>query len=50
MKQPKEKAISLRLHIELYEKLVNKAINQSKKDKRIVHISEVIRKILEESI
>ncbi len=50
MKKPKEKAISLRLDIDLYEKLVNKAIKQSKVNKKMIHISEIIREILEKNI
>lgn len=50
MKKPKEKAISLRLSQELYQKFVEKAIRQSSKEKRIVSISEVIRQILEKVI
>jgi metal-responsive CopG/Arc/MetJ family transcriptional regulator len=46
----KEKAISLRLSQELYQKYVNKAIQQSNKEKRLIAISEIIRKTLEDNI
>ena len=50
MKKNKEKAISLRLPQELYQKLVNKTIKNSQKEGRLITISEEIRKILEEGI
>ena len=50
MKKTKEKAISLRLSVDLYEKIVNKAIEQSKSEKKMVHISEIIRKTLEDNV
>ena len=46
MKKNKEKAISLRLPQELYQKLVNKTIKNYQKEGRLITISEEIRKIL----
>ena len=45
----KDKAISLRLPTELYEVYVQKALDKSNKEKRIVNVSEIIRDILEEN-
>lgn len=50
MKHTKEKAISLRLSPELYQKFVDKAIKQSNSKKRLVNISEIIREILEKGV
>lgn len=50
MKNTKEKAISLRVKLELYQKFVDKAIKQSNEKKRLVNISEIIREILEKGI
>lgn len=50
MKKTKEKATSIRLGADLYQKLVDKAINQSNKKKRLVNVSEIIREILEKGI
>lgn len=47
MKEKKDKAISLRLSEELHQKYVEKAIERSNKEKRIVNVSEIIREVLE---
>ena len=50
MKKTKEKAISLRLSQELYQKFVNKAISKSNNEKRIINVSEIIREVLEKGV
>lgn len=46
MNSKNEKAISLRLSKELYQKCVDLAIKKSNSELRIVNISEIIREIL----
>lgn len=50
MKLQKIKALSLRLDSELYQKIVDRAIKQTNKEKRLVKASEVIREILEKGV
>lgn len=50
MNNKKEKAISLRLTEELYQKYVEMAIERSNKENRIVKVSEIIREVLEKGI
>ena len=50
MNNKKEKAISLRLTEELYQKYIDKAIERTNQEKRIVKVSEIIREVLEKGI
>ena len=47
MEKANKKLISLRLSEELYQKFVDEAISRSTKEKKIIHVSEIIRDILE---
>jgi hypothetical protein len=49
MKIKNEKAISLRLPNNLYKKFVDIALKKGKEEHRIISVSEVIRKILNEN-
>lgn len=46
----KDKHLSVRFSSELYQKYIDKAIQRSNKEKRIVKVSEIIREILEKGI
>lgn len=46
----KKKSFTMRMPFELWQHYINKAIIQSKNDKRIVTLSEVIIKTLEKNI
>lgn len=49
-KNEKDKHLSVRFSSELYQKYIEKAIERSNKENRIVKVSEIIREILEKSI
>jgi len=50
MKIKNEKAISLRLPLDLYQKYVELALAKSNKEQRIINISEIIRDVLNKNV
>ncbi len=46
----KEKHLTIRLSLDLYQKYVNKTIERCKDESKIIKLSEVIREILEKNI
>lgn len=46
----KEKSISLRITQDLYLKCLKISLKESKKEGKVVSVSEIIRKILEEKL
>lgn len=46
----KEKHLTIRLPLDLYQKYVDKTIAKSKKETRLIKLSEIIREILEKNI
>ncbi len=50
MEKSKEKHLSVRLSSDLYQKYVEKAIERSNKENRIVKISEIVREVLEKGV
>lgn len=50
MKKSRDKHLSVRLSSELYQKYVEKAIERSNKENRIVKMSEIIREVLETGV
>ena len=45
-----DKHLSVRFNSELYQKYIEKAIERSNKENRIVKVSEIIREVLEKGI
>lgn len=43
----KDRSVTIRIPIEIYEKLTKEAINKSIKENRIIKLSEIIREKLE---
>lgn len=50
MKDSKDKHMNIRLSSELYQKFIEKAIERSTKEKRVVKISEIVREALEKGV
>ncbi len=46
----KDKHLSVRFNSDLYQKYVERAIEISNKEKRIVKVSEIVREVLEKGI
>lgn len=46
----KTKHLSVRFSSELYQKYINKAIERTNQENRIVKVSEIIREVLEKGI
>jgi hypothetical protein len=46
----KEKHITIRLPLGLYQKLLDKTIEKSKSESKIINLSKIIREILEKNI
>ena len=49
-KNEKDKHLSVRFSSELYQKYIERAIERSNKENRIVKVSEIIREVLEKGI
>lgn len=49
-KNEKDKHLSVRFSSELYQKYIDKAIERTNQEKRIVKVSEIIREVLEKGI
>lgn len=45
----KEKHLTIRISIDLYNKLIEKTLEKSNKEKRLIKLSEIIRTILEKN-
>ncbi len=43
MKNNKDRSVTIRVELDVYEKLTGEAIERSVKEKRIVKVSEIIR-------
>ena len=49
-KKTKDKAIALRMEMEMYDKLLELSLIKSKKEKRNVGVSDIIREIIKKEL